>query len=321
MPVNGLVIRKNGIPLYVQVKEKILADIRSQVFKAGDKLPTERELSEQLGVSRNTVSQAYRDLENGGVLTSMQGRGTFVCARDQTVKLTNRRDLLKKVINVALEESLQLGFSIDDFLALADACAKEKAVSLHKAQVAFLECNREQVEYFSRKLEFGGVHIRPVILDDLKDQDRDEWHYVETADLVVTTFFHLDEVQELLGQTREILAISLDPELETIVQIARVPSGFKTGLVCRSQNFAAKVKMALFEAGLDELNLQVSTSSDPDVLAAFIEFVDVVVVSPGRRREIETYCKQQHEIIDFVFKPDAASVNLLRAALADVRHG
>ncbi len=321
MPVTGLVIRKNGIPLYVQVKEKILADIRSHVFKAGDKVPTERILSEQLKVSRNTVSQAYRELEAEGILTSMQGRGTFVCARDQTVKLTNRRDLLKKVIDVALEESLQLGFTIDEFLELAKTQAEQKAASLHKAQVAFLECNREQVEYFSRKLEFGGVHIRPVILDDLKDQNRDEWHYVETADLVVTTFFHLDEVQELLGRSREVLAISLDPELETIVRIARVPSGYRTGLICRSENFAAKVKMALVEAGLDELNVQVTTSNIAQELATFLQTTDVVVVSPGRRKEIETYCKRRQEIIDFVFKPDAASVNLLRAALADVRHG
>ena len=311
------VTRKNGIPLYVQVKDRILSDIRTRVYRAGDKLPTERDLSAAFGVSRNTVSQAYHELEAEGVLVSMQGRGTFVNDQDDTVRLANRRDLLRKVIDIALEEAIQLGFALDDFLELAAAQAKQKAASLHQAHVVFVECNREQVEYFSRKLEFGGVHITPVVLDDLKNPDKLEWKHLETADLVITTFFHRDEVQALIG-ARDVLAIALDPELETIVQIARIPRAKRVGLICRSENFAGKVQYALKQAGLDELNLQITTVSNPYDLADFVGGMDAVIVSPGRRREVETYCRRRQPIIEFNFKPDAASVNLLRAALADL---
>ncbi len=312
------IVRKNGIPLYIQVKERILSDIRSKVYKAGDKLPTERELSMALGVSRNTISQSYHELESEGVLVSRQGKGTFVSDQDDTVRLTNRRDLLKKVIDLALEEAIQLGFSPDDFLDLAAARAHHKTATLHGAHVVFIECNREQVEYFSRKLEFGGVHITPVVLDQLHDPDNPEWHSIENADLVITTFFHRDEVQSLLRGKCEVLAIALDPELETIVQIARIPRSKRVGLVCRSENFAGKVQYTLKQAGLDELNLHVTTVVNPYDLADFVGHMDVLIVSPGRKRDVETYCKRRQAIIDFNFKPDAASVNLLRAALADV---
>nr|NNM89634.1 hypothetical protein [Bacilli bacterium] len=76
----------------------------------------------------------------------------------------------------------------------------------------------------------------------------------------------------------------------------------------------------MMEAGLDELDLSLSTTTDSNELRQIVDGADTLVVSPGRRKEIESYCKHRQEIIDFVFKPDAASVNLLRAALAEVRH-
>ncbi|MCY0881475.1 MAG: GntR family transcriptional regulator, partial [Firmicutes bacterium] len=107
--------------------------------------------------------------------------------------------------------------------------------------------------------------------------------------------------------------------LETIVKIARIPAGNRIGLVCRSDNFAGKVTSALAQAGLDALRIEACTTARDDVLAEFLARLDVAVVSPGRRREVEAYCNKRQHIIEFIFKPDAASVNLLRAALADVR--
>lgn len=319
--MNRSVVRKNGIPLYVQVKERLLGDIRNGTYRAGDKIPTERELAERLRVSRNTVSQAYQELESEGIITSLQGRGTFVCDQDDTVRFGNRRGLLRKIVDVALEEAIQLGFSLDDFLDIATARAREKVASLHTARVAFIECNREQIEHFSRKLEYGGVHITPVLLDDLRDLQKNDLQYVESADLVVTTLFHYDEVQELLGFRREILAIALDPELETVVKIARIPPSKRVGLICRSDNFAGKVLYSLKQAGLDELDIQSTIVTEPTAIADFVSVIDVAIVSPSRRREVETQCKKRQEIVEFVFTPDNASVNLLRAALAELRRG
>lgn len=319
--VDTALIRKNGIPLYVQVKNNILADIQSGLRKPGDQLPTERELSERLSVSRNTVSQAYQDLEADGILVSIQGRGTFICDRDDKVRFENRRDLLSKVIDVAIEEGLQLGFSIEEFVDIATKRAQQKAALLHDVQVVFIECNREQVEYFSRKLEFGGVHITPLLLEELKDASQKEQSILERARLVITTFFHLDEVQQIIGSSQQVIAVSLDPELETIVKVARIPQEKRVGLICKSDNFAGKVLNALRQARLDELRISILTDADAERVKAFVSSQDALIVSPGRRREIEAYCKRKQHVIEFVFQPDVASINLLRAALADTfRH-
>src|SRR5690554_808193 len=109
--------RETGIPLYIQVKEIIKDLIARNVWGPGSKIPTERSLAEQLKISRNTVSMAYRELEAEGVLVCYQGRGTFVAESDEAVRRESRKERLLKVIDMAMEEAITLGFSLDDFMA------------------------------------------------------------------------------------------------------------------------------------------------------------------------------------------------------------
>ena len=68
----------NGIPIYVQLKEKIKYAIATNVYPPGAKLPTVRSLAVELKINVNTVSKVYSELEREGILATMQGRGTFV---------------------------------------------------------------------------------------------------------------------------------------------------------------------------------------------------------------------------------------------------
>lgn len=66
------------IPLYKQIKNKIIQDIRNQVYKPGSKIPTQEAFAEKYGVSRVTVRQAIVELVQSGVLYTKRGKGTFV---------------------------------------------------------------------------------------------------------------------------------------------------------------------------------------------------------------------------------------------------
>src|SRR5262245_57663 len=67
-------------PLYSQLLEALENAIESGDLAIGTRLPSERALADQLGISRTTVMSAYRELESRGLLHSHVGRGTFVCA-------------------------------------------------------------------------------------------------------------------------------------------------------------------------------------------------------------------------------------------------
>ena len=68
----------SGRKLYEQVLDQIQAMIAQGLYKKGDLLPTEKELMEQMGVSRITVREALRLLSEAGVISTRRGRGSMV---------------------------------------------------------------------------------------------------------------------------------------------------------------------------------------------------------------------------------------------------
>jgi GntR family histidine utilization transcriptional repressor len=65
-------------PIYQRVKQAIISQIREGHWKANQRVPSESELVNELGVSRMTINRALRELTSEGFLVRMQGVGTFV---------------------------------------------------------------------------------------------------------------------------------------------------------------------------------------------------------------------------------------------------
>ena len=71
-------IDKSGKPHYVAIADAIAEDVRSGVLSAGERLPPQRKLAEQLGIDFTTVSRGYAEAQARGLIDSHVGRGTFV---------------------------------------------------------------------------------------------------------------------------------------------------------------------------------------------------------------------------------------------------
>ena len=80
--------KTTAIPIYHQLKEWLRAEIASGTWQPGDLIPSERELSEQFGISRMTVRQALNELREEGILRREQGRGTYVAEPKIEQRLT-----------------------------------------------------------------------------------------------------------------------------------------------------------------------------------------------------------------------------------------
>jgi GntR family transcriptional regulator len=69
---------EENMPIYIQIIQKIKADLVSGKIKGGDKMPSVRELSENFKVNPNTVQRVFLELEREGITYSQRGIGTFV---------------------------------------------------------------------------------------------------------------------------------------------------------------------------------------------------------------------------------------------------
>jgi len=93
------------IPIYRQIVRQITDALVGGQLRAGDKLPSHRELSEELAIAPLTVKKAYDELERLGILTLSRGRGTFVAERppqpDPKAHLEGIRDSARRLLSRA----------------------------------------------------------------------------------------------------------------------------------------------------------------------------------------------------------------------------
>lgn len=122
--------------------------IRVGAVPIGEKFPPERELSERLGVSRTTVREAIRGLEQAGYITTRRGRfgGTFVL-RDEAALTARDR---KRALGPKLVETLDFRAAIEPgAAALAAERADEEAVEQMRELAAEME-SAEHTEFVRR---------------------------------------------------------------------------------------------------------------------------------------------------------------------------
>jgi GntR family transcriptional regulator len=99
-------------PIYIQIVEQIRRKVASGELKQGDQLPTVRQLATDLRVNFNTVARAYRLLDEARVISTQQGRGTYIWEQPSEETLERLRSQeLEALTRRYLKETLQLGFT------------------------------------------------------------------------------------------------------------------------------------------------------------------------------------------------------------------
>ena len=68
----------SGVPAYLQIVQQVRGAISLGILRAGDQLPTIKEVVGTLAINPNTVVQAYRELDRAGVVDARRGQGTFI---------------------------------------------------------------------------------------------------------------------------------------------------------------------------------------------------------------------------------------------------
>ncbi|MDO8434611.1 MAG: GntR family transcriptional regulator [Candidatus Binatus sp.] len=151
---------------FEEIAEQIRHELSSGRLRAGDRLPAERVLAEQFGVSRNTLREALRSLENAGLLRLQKGAtgGAFVRESTGDAVITGLRDMFH--LGAIQPEHLTEARVWIESIAVGAACERATAEDIEalKANIAAAEAAaRDQIDFYEQAaihLEFHRIIAR-----------------------------------------------------------------------------------------------------------------------------------------------------------------
>ena len=125
---------KTGKPAYLQLVDQVRYAAAAGGLRAGEPLPSVRQLAEELRVNRNTIAKAYAELESQGVIETIPGKGCFLKDGNTPFTKSVRQKLLVKEVDEAVVTAHHLQVERLDFLTLVkerldyfeDKASKEK---------------------------------------------------------------------------------------------------------------------------------------------------------------------------------------------------
>lgn len=122
----------SGLPVWIQVKNRVAYLIGSGEFAPGDRLPTVRALAIDLDISYNTVNRAYMDLEREGYISTRKGRGTFVAERHDIGAARASDSPVELLVDDMIRACSSAGLAEDDIIALVEARLAHKKLTAER---------------------------------------------------------------------------------------------------------------------------------------------------------------------------------------------
>lgn len=310
-------IEKNSpVPAYRQIIRQITSMIRDGSIKPGDKLPTERELAQQLQIARGTVKKAYELMVKEGLVETTQGRGTFVSARQDIIP-SGRKEKAMKMIDGLIDELRKLNFSYQEIRTFVEVALIQREEKLENFNVAIIDCNPESLAIFERQLTFlKHVRVSRFLLDEVVADPQAE-RRLEPFDLILTTSTHYSELLGKISRLKDrLIQVAVSPSQETIIEMASLSPIQRLGVVCESQNFLARVVDRIKEMGLATGQIPYLFFKDEENLPEFLEKVDVVFVPPGyqlqRKKEnlaaVQNFTQRGGKVIVFDYQIERGSL-------------
>ncbi|NBG87962.1 GntR family transcriptional regulator [Isachenkonia alkalipeptolytica] len=104
-------------PIYEQIVEEFKKKLIRKDVEPGEKIPSQRELAQEIKVNPNTVQRAYREMENEGITQTLRGKGTFI-VEDRRMIRRFKKEMGQKTLNRFLEEIEALGYKKEEIPSL-----------------------------------------------------------------------------------------------------------------------------------------------------------------------------------------------------------
>jgi len=312
-------------PVYRQIIEQISRKLRAGELKPGDRLPTERELAEKLGIARGTVNRAYEELTRSQILESIPGRGSFISAQ-QDVAETSRKERAVALIAELIDTLRNLRLSYREIRTLIELGILEKERMFEELSIAVVDCNPEALAVFRKQLNFlTTMPLTLFLLDDLAASTEVEKR-LSAFDLVLTSARHYTEVLGMApGIKDKLIQVALSPSQDTIIALATIKPGRKLGIICESRQFRDIILNKLRDLMIDD-GVDVLRYAELDQLPLFLADKEVIVVPPSWKQPegktaqaaLQDFTSRGGKLIVFDYQVERGSVIYVEERVRDL---
>ena len=117
-------------PVYEQIISQLENFVLTGILKAGDKVPSVRNLSATLSINPNTIQKAYSELDNRGIIYSVPGKGCFIHEEAKTTIMKKKQSELVDLVE-RIQELKLAGISISQILQCVETIFNTEKESQH----------------------------------------------------------------------------------------------------------------------------------------------------------------------------------------------
>lgn len=284
-------------PVYRQLADYILEAASKGLLKNGEKLPSERELSEQTGMARATIKKAYELLARDGVVEVHKGSGTYLAAKPAEDKDASGSGLaMVKALITGLQKK---GYSLDEITSLFRVSMAERLSQSPRVKVAAIDCNPETLDIIEHQLSsYSSIQFSKYLLDSVMGFKLPEKTLAD-FDFIFTTTTHFNDLTSAIPNLKEkVIKAVLSPDIETVIGLKSIDKSAKAGLVTRSERFAGIARDFITSFGCGFSLESYVHSGNNDELSDFINSKDVIIIPPVYSLRLENYMSGR--IFDFL---------------------
>jgi DNA-binding transcriptional regulator YhcF (GntR family) len=248
--------------LFEQAREQLLTALHLGTVRAGQRLPSVRQLAQRSGINLKTAFAIYQRLQQEGYIELRTGSGAYVADVDRNdLDQAYCRSVLQLIkTNLAAASHLKLGArQYQECVARFNDRSPFAAV-----QVAVIECNDEQIHLFAHELS-GRLNVRvlPLLIDQLERPDRRTSRALTQSDYFITTDYHFKQVQEFAARyQKKLLQVRLNADF-----LSRLIAAARRGrvlMIVSNTDFFAAFRQNLLSLGISPATLDHITAIDGD---------------------------------------------------------
>ncbi|MFQ5739013.1 MAG: GntR family transcriptional regulator [Acidobacteriota bacterium] len=299
-----------SLNFYEQIRGQLLSAIYCGKIEEGDRLPSMRELAEDLRVNYKTVRKIYLRLAGEKLIEIVPGSGAFLQERrgEHTYEQMRRRAIFKLLGDTA-ERIKNLALTPQKFIRLLAgySCGE----NLKKLRLAVVD-DEEEAFIFSRELRMRlDADVYPVSLAQI--QDHDELEVLTVSEYFLTTSWHMEEVEALAKRLHK-RVVEIKPSHEIYKEILDAARDRNVAIVIqdeRTMHASWDVFMNIYYPSTQK-KFWIAPIHREDLIQKIVNDADLIFVSPMCWDEMRRRTPAEKELKTYESFISEETINRLR---------